>query len=328
MAMDDSDSDGIAIGANKLTLNGGSIRDPAGNEADLTHDSVPADSGHMVDGVSPTVSSLSITSDPGDDDTYGVGDSIEVTVTFSEVVIVADTPPLASEYAIVTDTASVGSEDVVASDPPLLELDIGGTANSASYSSASGATVVYSYTVAVGDTDTDGNAIGANKLSLNDGTIQDAAGNDAILTHDAVAADSGHLVDGSDTTAPTISSVSITSDPGSDWTYGAGDTIKVTVTFSERVTVTGTSQLELNMYESNPSARPATYSSDDGSGTAVVFAFTVAVGDSASDGLAVSANKLSLNGGTIQDGAENDAVLTHDAVAADSEHKVSAPGGL
>ena len=38
----------------------------------------------IVDAVAPTVSSIDITSDPGDDDTYGTGDKIEVTVTFSE----------------------------------------------------------------------------------------------------------------------------------------------------------------------------------------------------------------------------------------------------
>ena len=39
---------------------------------------------------------------------------------------------------------------------------------------------------------------------------------------------------------PTIKSVAITSDPGSDETYGTGDSIEITVTFSENVTVTGT----------------------------------------------------------------------------------------
>ena len=192
---EDVNADGVSINADSLdTGSGATIRDGAENDADLTHDAVDADSGHLVDGVSPTVSSLSITSDPGEDDTYVVGDSIEVTVTFSEDVIFTATPPLASEDEIVTDTPSVGSLDVAASDPPLLEPDIGGTAKNTSYSSASGATLVYSHTVAVGDIDTDGIAIAADKLSLNGGTIQDGAGNDAVLTHAAVAADSGHKV--------------------------------------------------------------------------------------------------------------------------------------
>ena len=57
-----------------------------------------------------------------------------------------------------------------------------------------------------------------------------------------------------DTTAPTISSVAITSDTGDDdssfdddGVYGINDSIKVTVTFSETVTVTGAPQLELDI---------------------------------------------------------------------------------
>ena len=55
--------------------------------------------------------------------------------------------------------------------------------------------MVFSYTVAVGDDDTDGIAIVADKLALNEGTIEDAHGNSATLTHDAVAANTGHKVD-------------------------------------------------------------------------------------------------------------------------------------
>ena len=93
-----------------------------------------------------------------------------------------------------------------------------------------------------------------------------------------------------DTTAPTISSVAVTSDPdendadlgayaagrsggsivsSSAWASGVyriGDEVQVTVTFSEDVTVTGSPQLELAIGSSN---RTAEYESADGS--AVVF---------------------------------------------------------
>ena len=134
-------------------------------------------------------------------------------------------------------------------------------------------------------------------------------------------------MDGSDTTAPTISSISITSDSGSGYIYGIGDVIQVTMAFSEDVVVTGAPQLKLDMNESDPSARLASYSSVNG--TNLVFTYTVAVGDSASDGLEIEANKLTLNGGTIQDAAGNDAVQTHSAISAESGHFVSANvGGL
>ena len=284
---------------------GGTIKDAADNDATLTHDAVAADSGHKVEGsdtTAPTVSSVAITSDPGDDDTYGLGDAVEVTVTFSEDVTVTGTP--------------------------LLELDFDGTAKTASYRSTSGANVVFSYTVALGESDADGIAIGADRLSLNEGTIKDAAENDATLTHAAVAADSGHKVDGLDTIAPTIASLSFTSDPGSDRTYGTGDTIQVTVTFGENVTVTGTPQLELSMSGSASSARQASYSSSNSSGANVVFEYTVAVGDRASDGLEIRANKLTLNGGAIQDASGNDATLTHANFFVPSNHFVNGAGGL
>ena len=53
-----------------------------------------------------------------------------------------------------------------------------------------------------------------------------------------------------------------------------------------------------------------------------MFRYTVAAGDADADGVSVAANKLALNGGAIVDGANNPAVLTHAALAAQSGHKV------
>ena len=121
-----------------------------------------------------------------------------------------------------------------------------------------------------------------------------------------------------DTTGPTVSSVAITSDTGDDevyldddGVYGIGDNVEVTVTFSEDVTVTGSPQLELTV---GSSAKNAAYQSTTGS--KVVFSYAVAVGDSDTDGISIAADKLSLNGGTIKDAAENAAELSHSAVSA------------
>ena len=130
----------------------------------------------------------------GDDDTYGSGDKIEVTVTFSEKMSF----PISSSC----------SSHVVHCEAEL-ELDIGGTARTADYQSHDGAEAVYAYTVQAGDSDDNGIAIGANKLTGQ--SIRDAAGrlgegiNDADLSHDAVAADSGHKVDGGLSSALTVS---------------------------------------------------------------------------------------------------------------------------
>ena len=106
----------------------------------------------------------------------------------------------------------------------------------------------------------------------------------------------------SDTTAPTISSVAITSDTGDgdssfddDGVYGIDDSIEVTVTFSENVSVTGSPQLELDI---GGSGKAAAYESV--TSTNVVFSYTVTEGVSDDDGVSISADKLTLNGGRHQ----------------------------
>ena len=258
----------------------------------------------------PTISSITFTDSPGPgaDSTYAADDYIGVWVTFSERVL--------------------------ATGAPQVELDIGGTARIARYGQLAGGrtidpkvqgvanpTLVFGYTVQEGDVDSDGISIGENKVALNGGTIADEADNAAVLTHSAVAADAGHKVDAPDTTAPTVSSLAITSSAGDDSTYAIGDSVRVTVTFSEDVTadVGGTLQLLVEL-DVGGTARNADYHSSDSS--VVVFNYTVASGDEDADGISISADKISLDDGTIRDGAGNDATLTHSAVAADAAHKV------
>ena len=81
---------------------------------------------------------------------------------------------------------------------PQLALAVGTATRQAGYVRSTGTRrLVFEYTVAQGDTDTDGIAIAADSLTLAGGTIRDADGLAAVLDHDAVAAQSGHKVDGS-----------------------------------------------------------------------------------------------------------------------------------
>ena len=350
-----------------------------------------------VDDTDPTVSGIEITSDPGTDRTYAIGDAIGVTVTFSETVEVTGAPQL--------------------------RLELGGGDRTADYQSVTGAEVVFAYEVDEGDEDTDGVSIEAGRIALNGGTVEDEADNPAELDHDGLAADSGHKVDavkpglaasggavvngttltltydepldGSstpelddftvaggdrarmvsrvavsgreleltldvaaehgeagitvsytpwsnpirdavgnkaealsqepltnetpDTTPPVVSSVEITSNPPDNRdTYAIGDVIEVTVTFNETVEVEGAPQLRLRVGN-----RTRTAGFLRGTGTdALVFGYEVADGDEDTDGVSVEAGRISLNGGTIEDEAENDAVLDHEAVAPHAGHKV------
>ena len=143
--------------------------------------------------------------------------------------------------------------------------------------------------------------------------IRDLAGNQAEgLSQEPVANDTP------DTTAPVVSSLAISSNPGFDQTYAAEDEIQVTVTFSETVKVTGTPRLRLRVGTRN---RLAGYLR--GADTAeLVFGYEVADGDEDTDGVSVEANRLTLSGGTIKDEADNAAELAHEAVPAESGHKV------
>ncbi|MEY4164391.1 MAG: hypothetical protein RL419_233, partial [Actinomycetota bacterium] len=227
-----------------------------------------------IDTTAPTVSLLTFTSDAGTDSLYKVGDVVSVTVGFSEAVVVSGTPRI-----------------------PLVGL----SSKYATYASGSGTTsLVFFYTVASGDVDSDGLAISANALELNSGTITDIAGSAATLTHSAVSTQSAHKVDGN---VPTISNVTSST---SDGTVAVGGTVSIQVTFTEVVTVSGTPQLTL---ETGSTDRAVNYSSGSGTDT-LTFVYTVQAGDSSSDLDYASTSALALNGGSIVDAAGNAATLT------------------
>ena len=123
-----------------------------------------------------------------------------------------------------------------------------------------------------------------------------------------------------DTTPPTVSMIEITSNPATSQTYGVGEAIEVTVTLDETVAVTGRPRLSLTV---GAETKPATYDRGSNSDT-LVFAYPVASGDSDTDGVSIAAGRIDLNSGTIKDASNNDAVLDHDELAADSGHKVDA----
>jgi len=126
------------------------------------------------------------------------------------------------------------------------------------------------------------------------GTTVDTAANEVADGFNAVASDSA---------APIISTVSSSSSNG---TYNADQTIAVTVTFSEAVTVIGTPFLTLATGSIN---RTANYSSGNTTST-LTFSYVVQGGDNSSDLDYNSTNALFLNGSTINDSSNNIANLT------------------
>ena len=81
----DTDTDGVAIQVNSLSLNGGTLRDSSGNDLILTHSALlNAGTSHAVDTTPLKVNSVAITSTGP----YGVWDDIEATLTTTKPVIV------------------------------------------------------------------------------------------------------------------------------------------------------------------------------------------------------------------------------------------------
>ena len=207
--------------------------------------------------------------------TFERGEVIEATVTFDGAVDVTGTPQLA--------------------------LGIGTATRQANYASGTGTRrLVFRYTVASGDTDTDGISIAAAALALNSGTIVLAGGTtNALLglgSH-AVTNSGGHRVDGSALTAAAVSGASIESRPADGDSYTPGERIEVRVRFSRTVTVTGTPQLALTI---GAETRQADYASGTGT-TTLSFSYEVAAEDLDEDGVGVAADALTLNSGTIND---------------------------
>ena len=62
VAEGDLDADGISIGADMLTLMGGSIKDVADNNANLSHSALAEQEDHLVDGIRPRVSGIDLIS--------------------------------------------------------------------------------------------------------------------------------------------------------------------------------------------------------------------------------------------------------------------------
>ena len=134
--------------------------------------------------------------------------------------------------------------------------------------------------------------------------------------------------DGGTATAPAIvtDGVRVTSTPAAGDTYGLGETIEITVTFDNAVTVDtsgGTPRIQFRLGPPRTD-RWAAYSRGSG-GTALVFIYTVQSGDMDNDGIWLEENFLQLQSGTIRAAADNttDATLTYAEPGLQTEHKVN-----
>ena len=180
-----------------LSLVANGVKDLSGNA--LANQDLSSFNTQVVDTQAPNLNSVTI---PGNSDkpVYKAGEELLVNLAFSESVQVSGAPSLG--------------------------LNVGGQIRTARYKSGSGtSTLVFGYTVQVGDTDTDGVSIAQNAFQLPSGqSIIDVAGNNAVIAHSAVSASANAQVD---TEAPKVSLSS------SAYRLQASNTATVTLSFSE-----------------------------------------------------------------------------------------------
>ncbi|MEG4407505.1 DUF4347 domain-containing protein, partial [Microcoleus sp. MON2_D5] len=226
----------------------------------------------------PKVTAVTATTADG---SYGVGSTINITVTFDAAINVNTTGGI-----------------------PQLQLETGTTDRFATYVSGSGGTVLtFNYVVQAGDTSGDLEYLATNALTLNGGTIKETVGTafDAFLTLPTTA--SLNSLGGSkaiviETVAPTITSVTSTTTDGS---YNTTGNINVTVNFSEAVTLAGGSMSVALDTGGTVTIAPF-------SGTSAVGTYTPAAGQNSLD---LNSNSITLaTGATLKDTAGNNATLT------------------
>ncbi|WP_167859624.1 S-layer homology domain-containing protein [Paenibacillus cymbidii] len=170
----DLDADGIALGLLSLENGAAAIRDAVSNDAVLGLTGADT-SGIKIDAVKPDAGNVTVVTG-----TYGVGEHVDLVVTFPEIVYVQTT-----------------------GGTPYVNLTIGSSVVQTVYVSGTGTKeLLFRYTVQLGNLDLDGIAAGTT-IVLNEGTIRDAAGNDSITTLPAALGADRTFVD-TRAAAPTI----------------------------------------------------------------------------------------------------------------------------
>lgn len=234
--------------------------------------------------VSPVIKSVKAVSPDG---LYGIGDTIELAVTFDQEVVVNTN-----------------------SGVPALLLETGDTDRWAGFVWSSGSNLVFHYTVQEGDVSGDLDYQSTNALVLNGAVIRNIYEDDADLTLpepgsvDSISGQYQIVVDG---IIPVVQSVN----GPADKTYRAGEDLEFTVNFSEPVSVITSNGRPRLLVELDTGGTVYADYIDWGVDytNALVFRMAVVAGQYDPDGISLG-NVIALNGGVIRDAGGNDAQLT------------------
>lgn len=273
-----NDSNGIAVSS---PVSGtATIRDQAGNTVSDKTFTPPDTTGVLVDTTAPTVTSISaITSDGS----YKAGETLDFSVTFSESV---------------TTNVSGGY--------PRIAVTIGSTTRYLTpVANTTNTTHTFRYTIVTNELDTNGITLANSVQSNGSGYARDAGRNNVTGTFTPPNT-TGILVDA---VAPTISSRSFSTAR----TYISGETLQISVTFSENVNVDTTGGTPYIAVDFDAGIDNYDYVSGSGT-TTLVFSRTLDGNHFDMNGLPSAVSSITLNGGTLQDISGNDASTTFTAI--------------
>lgn len=259
----DNDIDGVEI-IPGIDLNGGTLTYAVnGIIKDASTDFTQVATNNIyIDTNLPSISSVF----PPYPKKYVLGESLQFFVNFNEVVLTEGVPRIALSFDGVTKYAEY-------------------------ISGSNSTTLLFSYKVVTSDLDLNGISA-SSTIDLNSGRIKDKYGNNAQLTFTPIPMPTT-LVDGD---IPYVVSVT----PPANNTYLAGDMLQMQVEFSEKVVVTGSPRIQINL---NADTRHLEYVSGSGTNT-LLFEYNISLGESDYNGITLG-NMIDLNGGSIEDLSSN-----------------------
>ena len=218
-------------------------------------------------------------SQPQADNTYRIGEAIDIDITFTAPVDVNNASTAASLWFGETN----GGE--------------GSVYRGALYQSGSGTdTIRLSYTVQPDDHDDNGLHVGAKTATGFGGGRIKAAGTDVDASHSFAGVNTEQKVDGQVFTT----SEAVTSSPLTYKTYRAGATFLFEMVFNYAIDVEGDVHLSMRVGPDDPDLgwRAASYKSGSGKDT-LVFGYTIKTSDKDSDGITVLGSWTGDDGSTL-----------------------------
>ena len=281
----DTDNDRVRVGDNNLK-NAASISDYAGETT--TGGGLGVSLGHNVgDSGAPTIVDLEFTSRPLYGGRYQPGETIKITVTASEPLIVDGSNPPQLQLGLQTSSPR-----------PRAQYDVIG-------SQLAGVNkMVFTWVVVDGYQDDDGIFIDRDYLDNTNGVKDWSHNATSDRLPETYGNDPRHRV--GDMGAPLITDVSVTSFPATSNTYSSGETIEITLTASEPLTIPSGQEprLVVEVGSNYPSFRYDRERSQAAGQNKLVFTWRVRDGYRDNDGVLILLDSLR-NFAGVRDGSGN-----------------------